>query len=442
MRFLLFTLKVTLIVALFFSVTKAQTLEERLSGIFVSTLELELAGSIGQHGEHFKPSNVAASAAVINTLNSFIGSSVSSFPLSSTAAGLTFDFSSGRPVSTSTSFGPIFSERAQTIGSGLINMGFNFSAINYTKIRGVNTEDLRLAFTHENRPPDTNYYGDSDFEFDYLDLFMNMDISASIFAFYFTYGVTDNIDFSVAIPFVQVSIKADPLARFNSFTYLTTGTAYHHFGDDANNPILEKEIDGIDDDATGIGDIALRVKYNFLKSETADLASILEYRMASGDEENFLGSGNDRFRISFVASRIMGDFAPHVNLSYEIRNSDTQRDRFGVIAGYDQKLSEKLTLALDFLGEFELGSQNKDLVFPGPITATLNDTTHARYPYSQTVHSTNLPNRSSDNLINGAIGIKFNPKRQLMIIGNVFFPLNDGGLRADFIPTLGIEFNF
>ena len=68
-------------------------------------------------------------------------------------------------------------------------MGFNFTSINYTQIRGIQTKDLRLTFTHQNvAGPE---YGDSDNEFDTIDFFMNLNVNASIFAFYFTYGITD-----------------------------------------------------------------------------------------------------------------------------------------------------------------------------------------------------------------------------------------------------------
>ena len=182
---------------IFLANVQSQTLEDRLSSVFHDLLELNLAGSPGQHGEHFKPANVASSQTIINSLNNFIGTGVSSFPLSSTVAGLTFDFSSGRPVSTSTSLGPIFSERAQTLGQGLLNVGFNFTYMNFTKIRGLDTKDLRLAFTHQDvgQPG----MGDSPNEFDYIDLYLNMEIKASILAFFFTYGVTDHLDISVAV---------------------------------------------------------------------------------------------------------------------------------------------------------------------------------------------------------------------------------------------------
>ncbi len=161
---------------------KAQSLKEQINGIFDEVLTLEL--SPGEHGAHFLPVNVAASQAVINSLNNFIGNSVASFPLSSSTAGVTFDFSSGKPIPTSTSFGPIYSERAQTLGSGRINLGLNFTYIKFTKVRGLPVKDMRLTFTHQD--VGAPGLGDSPNEFDTMDLFMNLDIRASVFAFYFT----------------------------------------------------------------------------------------------------------------------------------------------------------------------------------------------------------------------------------------------------------------
>ena len=113
-------------------------------------------------------------------------------------------------------------------------------------MRGINTEDLRLSFTHQNVAGDA--YGDSPNEFDTIDFFMNLDINATIFAFYFTYGIIDQLDFSVAIPFINVSIKTNPYASINSYTFLTTGSANHHFGYTADSTyILAKNLDGIDD---------------------------------------------------------------------------------------------------------------------------------------------------------------------------------------------------
>ena len=62
--------------------------------------------------------------------------------------------------------------------------------------------------------------------------------------------------------------------------------------------------------------------------------------------------------------------------------------------------------------------------------------------YVKQVSFTNIPNFKNDHNVNGSAGFKWAPKESVMITGNVIVPLNDGGLRADFIPTLGFEFSF
>jgi hypothetical protein len=409
----------------------SQSLEDQLKSMFDKLLQEDLQKSPGMHGQHFIPSNVASTTAVIDALTNFIGTSVSSFPLNSTVAGVTFDFSSGRPVSTSTSLGPIFSERAQTMGSGLFNFGLNFTYINFNKMRGINTKDLRLTFTHQDVGEPG--YGDSPNEFDYIDMYMNMDINASILAFYSTYGITDWLDVGVAVPMVNVKMTSNPTAIMNSYTFVNNDSANHFFGGTRDNPVLRINPDPIDDDATGVGDIAIRAKINFLKNKSVDLAALAEYRIATGDDQNFLGLGSDQVSVFLIGSKIIGDFAPHLNLGYKYNTGSTDLDEFLCHVGYDQKLSKSLTLAIDLIGEFELGTKDKALVFPEPLTVTRAD------GYTQTISLTNIPDYKHDNLINTAFGFKFQPRENVLIVGNVFLPVNDGGLRADFIPTLGLE---
>lgn len=421
-------------IMVFANVGYSQTLESQLKSLFTTLLEDDLQKSPGMHGQHFIPSNVASSTAVIDALTNFIGTSVSSFPLNSTVAGLTFDFSSGRPVSTSTSLGPIFSERAQTMGSGLINFGLNFTYINFTKMRGINTNDLRLSFTHQD--VGAPGMGDSPNEFDYIDMYMHMDINASILAFYSTYGLTDRIDLGVAIPIVNVKMKSDPTAIMNSYTFVNNDSANHFFGGTRANPVLEIQPGSIDDDATGLGDIAIRAKFNFLKNSSVDLAALAEYRIATGDDKNFLGLGSDQVSFFLIISKIIGDFAPHLNLGYKLNTGSTDLDEFLCHLGYDQKLSQQLTLAVDFIGDFELGAKDNALKFPKPVTVVRAD------GYKETIDITNIPDYKHDNIINSAIGFKYRPREDMLIVGNVFLPINDGGLRADFIPTLGMDINF
>ncbi len=419
----------------FATIAHSQTLKQQISNMFGEVLNLET--SPGEHGEHFLPVNVAASNAVINSLNTFIGTSISSFPLSSSTAGVTFDFSTGKPVPTSTSFGPIFSERAQTLGRGRINMGFNFTYINFNKIRGVSTQDLRFTFTHEDVGEPG--MGDSANEFDTMDFFMNMDIIASVFAMYFTYGITDRFDIGVAIPFINVNIKSQPLAEINSFTWVSNDSANHFFGGTQTEPVLTKIPTPINDDATGIGDIALRAKYNFVRDKTIDFGAMLEYRLSTGDADNFLGSGFSSLRAVVIGSKILGNFAPHLNLAYLKKFTDLDRDKFEFIIGYDQKIADWFTLVIDVLGRIDLGDPVESQQFPENVNINW---TVGSTDYVKSVSLTNIPNYSSDNIIDAAFGFKINLKESLLIIANVFVPLNDDGLRAGVVPTIGIEFSF
>ena len=421
--------------------SNAQSLSDRLTGVFGEVLDLNLAGSPGEHGEHFRPANVQSSVATIDALTNFIGRNISSIPLSSTAAGLTFDFSSGVPVATTTSLGPIFAERAQTLGSGRFNIGFNFSYLNMSKLRGMNTKDLRFTFIHQD--VGTPGLGDSQNEFDTIDLFMNMDLSATVLAFYLTVGITNRFDIGVAVPMVNVHMEATPLAMVDSYTYLMSDTANHNFGDDPANPVLTANPEAINDDATGIGDIAIRAKYNFYKGNDVNLAALVDFRPPTGEDKNFLGAGKSSYRGMLITSATLGDFSPHLNLSYAHQGGIQDRNGIEVSVGYDQKVTEWLTFAADFLGSYEISS-NKEFQFPSESVIVEGTPLIHHVPkyVKKEVSLTNVPYFSHDNLSNGSFGLKINPKKEMVFVANVIIPFNDGGLRSTFIPTVGFEFSF
>lgn len=419
----------------------AQTLKDRVESVFNDVLTSLQTIPGTEHGQHFIAANVEASARTINALSNFISTNISAFPLSSTAAGLTFDFSTGVPVSTATSLGPIFAERAQTLGRGRINIGFNFSFLNLNKIRGTRTKDLRFTFTHSD-VGELGTFGDSINELDTMDLFMDLKLNASILNFLLTFGVTNRLDLGVAVPFVNVSLEADPLAVMNSYTFARNDSANHlFFGGTPQNPDLTFRPGKINDDATGVGDIAFRAKYNFLRGRNVDLTAMFEYRPSVGDNDNFLGSGDPTFRAALITSSIIGDFAPHLNLAYENRQSKLDRDEIEFTAGYDQKISESLTIILELLGQFEIGSEIEELSFPQTQSIEIRNSAGTQVG-ERDVSLTNIPHFAHDNVVNGAFGLKINPKREMVILANVFFPLNDGGLRSNFIPTIGFEFSF
>jgi hypothetical protein len=413
----------------------SSSLRSQVDGIFGDVLDLEL--SPGAHAGHFRPANVASSAQIISALTSFISANASSVPLSSTVAGVSFDFSSGVPVRQTTGLGPIFAETGSTMGRGRVIFGYNFTFMRLDQLRGRDLGELQFSFTHQD--VGTPGMGDSDNEFDTVDLFMDMSLDVSILAFYTTVGITNWLDAGIAIPFVNLRLEANSFSQINSFTFITLGTANHFYGGTTTNPVLTKTPEQVDDDATGMGDISFRAKAKLASSERGDIAALVDIRVPTGDDENFLGAGNAAYKLVMIASRTTESLSPHANLAYELKTNDLDSDEIELFAGFDQKISDKLTVAVDFLGEFEVEDTASELQFDQTVTISRP---HSGGTLVQNVDLSNVPSRSRDHNINGSVGFKYAPKDYAMLIGNVIVPLNDGGVRPNFITTLGFEFNF
>jgi len=413
----------------------ASSLKQQIENIFSNVLDIEIAGSPGEHGMHFSPNNVASSQATIDALVNSISASISNFSFSSTAAGVTYDLSTGVPVRSTTSLGPIFSERAQTLGKNRINVGWNFSFLNHSSLRGIDTQDFRFTFVHQD--VGAPGLGDSDNELDTIDLQMNLDINSTVAVFFTSYGVTDHIDLGFALPIINTELSADPISTINSFTFLANDSANHYFGGTQRDPILVSIQDPIKDDAVGIGDLLLRAKYHFYDHKDLHIAGMADVRLPTGSEEDFQGSGSAAYRLLLIASGTRGDFGPHANVGYNFRTSDLLRDVIELAAGFDQKVTDALTFAGDFLGRWEVGSEIASLRFPETaiISRPAGDG-----EWSRVVELTNLKNQSRDDIYDVSAGFRFAPKASVMLVGNVIVPLNRDGLRSDIVPTIGVEF--
>ena len=70
--------------------------------------------------------------------------------------------------------------------------------------------------------------------------------------------------------------------------------------------------------ASGVGDIVLRTKYNFLRRPGGGASVVLDVSLPTGDSNNLLGTGAARGKMLFVASTTLGRVAPHVNAGYTI----------------------------------------------------------------------------------------------------------------------------
>lgn len=422
----------------------SQNLREVFDQLFVfgpGGGQLFLSGSAGLsqtqvHGSHFIPGQVEANGALLNLLTSSIAVNVSSFPLPSTVSSQTFRFVGGVPTPTSTSFGPITAERAQTIGRGRLNGGVSYSKLSFASLRGVDLDDLRLAFVHVNVDfegcdqavgGDCTEFGIPQVENDIFDLQLDLELDADVYAFYATFGLTDRFDLSVAVPIVNLELDGISRAQIDAST---PDQALHFFGGTPDNPVLEAQGQARGS-ATGLGDVAVRLKSRLTDNDVWNIGVLGEVRVPTGREEDFLGTGDLNAKGLFILSGNFDEFSPHANLGFGYRGSDLDQNELEIVVGFDDLLADWVTIAVDLLGAFKLGESV--LEFPGPVEITA--------PFRRTVERTNIPSLRDD-VIDGAIGFKFRTGNGLVIIAHTLVALNDGGLRSRLAPTFGVEYLF
>jgi hypothetical protein len=425
----------------------AQSLRERISSLFVfgaGEEPLFLAGSgdpnnpaaLQAHGLHFIPSSSAENASLISLVTDALGSSIASIPVGSTGGGETFHFVGGVPVRTSTSAGPIFAERAQTLGRGRVLVGASRTGFRFATLRGVDMDNIKLTFTHENSnfpncnvvfAGDCSKYGIPSFENDVIDFRLSMDLDVHVTSMYLTYGVSDQLDVGVVVPIVQANFRGESFAQIQPFG----GTSVaHYFAGTATNPVLSDSRESIGS-AAGLGDVTVRAKLNLREAPSASVAVLVDGRFPTGGEDDLLGSGKFSARALAIINSRIGDFSPHVNVGYLHHAGDQQNDAVLGTVGFDHRMADGFTLAADLVSELQVGDSK--LVLPGVVTWEA--------PFRRTLNPTNIPS-VRDDIVNGSFGFKAQPARNTLLVLNALFPLNRGGMRPNLVYTAGIERTF
>jgi len=290
-------------------------------------------------------------------------------------------------------------------------------------VRGVPLSDLELNFTHQN--VGNSALGDPEFERDIIQVNANMNLSLLVTSVFASYGLMNDVDIGVLVPIVRASLEGTSEARLIPFNRPSP----HLFGD-ATSPSETAQAFS-EGSATGIGDIAVRVKANVFQTEQFGVALLGDARLPTGDEEDFLGSGNSTIRAVGIVSGNFGDFSPHLNTGMAIRSGDNQSNSVLATLGFDHLLSERVSIAGELIGDFAVGDSK--LVLPEAAVFTA--------PTVETVDLTDIPDQK-DNLIDASFGMKFVLAGDYRLVTNILFPLNDGGLRPKYLWTAGFEKTF
>lgn len=406
--------------------TQAQGLRDRLSDLFTfgtcgQPLCLDLANA---HGNHFLPAVDAGNATVLGFVTQAMSKSASSIPISATSSGATFSIVDGLPVRTSTSAGPVFAERSQTLGRRRLFIGANVTSIQLSTLNGSPLDRLQLNFAHEDVGNPGR--GDPEFENDIIRTELALKVNLLVASLFATYGVTDFIDLGVALPLMRVSMQGTSVAQIDPFG----SSPLHYFAGTSTDPVLRATA-GLDGTAAGIGDVVARMKVNVGQGRRFGAAVLTEVRLPTGDEENLLGSGTTSARGLGIVAAQFGSFSLHGNGGYLVRTGELENDAVLATIGFDNLMTDRATLAFSLISEWRVGDAK--LTLPPPIDLTL--------PFERRIASTSIPQRD-DSRLDASLGVKLNLRGGTVFVLNGTVPLKKSGLQPDFYWTSGIEISF
>jgi hypothetical protein len=364
--------------------------------------------------------------------NGALASQLTSLPVPSTAAGFTYTYDPTLGIynRSAQSFGPILAERAETIGKDRFYAGFSYQHFSFDTMDGIDLNQFPVVFQHS-PTVDPN----SPFLKDLITAQNVIDVQIGQFTPFFTYGVTDKVDVSVAVPFVSTQLDVVSDTTIRRIGTSADPTFPHTFA--AGRDVHEHTFSN-GASASGLGDVLVRVKGTATKWEHAALALGADLRLPTGDELNFLGTGAVGFKPFVVVSYNYGRFSPHINLGYQFNGKSVLAgnvqtgekaslpEQFLYVAGVDIGVAPKFSIAFDYLGQRLIDAQR---VFESTFTAV-----------DGTMFPTTRFETGSVNTSNGAIGFKLNPAGTLLVTFNLLVKLDEGGLRDRVTPLIGVSF--
>jgi hypothetical protein len=391
--------------------------------------------------------NLIAEALILDT-----ALEISTTPIGTSSAGFTFaiDPKSKLPVRTAKTFGPSFAERALTAGAGRLSVGANLIVATYDNLGDFPLQQTPLASATRTVP--------GPFSVNNYNAYMSLVLTTTTTAISANLGATDNLDFGVIVPIVQVKLE---------------GRSWEE-----NDRVPVKETVAAAQ-STGLGDLALVAKYRLLKFgpkkdptkqdapkkdpiDPGGLGLLVTMRLPTGEPSSLRGLGVTRTMVALVASGGRDRFRPHGNAGYEWWSDSVNVDDFGGIgtrpfqpldpatsaparivasgqfqyaAGVEFEATPKLTLLADVLGRHvrgagQIGTRTQELSQP-VVDAT---------GFRELTLLSALPGNLQK--VTLAPGLKWNIRGSVLLALSALVSLKDTGLHDKFTPVVGLDWSF
>ena len=381
------------------------------------------------HSAHFN----SAFQAEFTQFNIALASQLAAVPLPTPASGFTYTFDASLGVfqRSTQSFGPILTERAETIGKRKLTFGITYQHFGFDSLEGLSLGSIPAVFTHD----DSQLGGGRS---DLVATTNSIDASVDQTVAFLSYGLGSRLDLSVAVPFVTVDLAARSDAQVQRIG--TAASPATHYYDDGSGGFGTVETYTRSGHASGIGDVIVRLKGTPVHNDSIAIALGVDGRIPTGDEEDLLGLGAFGLKPFAVLSFSQGRVAPHLNAAYmwngkSVLAGDVAKgtkedlpDQVQYAVGADVGVTKRLTLAFDFLGTYVIDS-------PRLVREVFTAANGLSFPQIGFV-------TESYHLASGSAGLKVNPFGRLLVDFNVLFKLDNAGLRDKVTPLLGIEYAF
>ena len=353
-------------------------------------------------------------------------SAARTIPVVSASAGFTYRYNPQLEVfeRTSQTLGPILLERADTLGQGKFNINVSYQYVELNEYDGTPTNKLQSPFPIIIRQTDaagtvTGFTADQ--------LRYRFKLINNVVALSATYGVLDNLDVNILLPLIATSFDVGATAQ-QQFTAPPSGSPFTP----APAPPQSAGLD--DGHKNGVGDILLRSKYQLPQWDFLRSALGLQFRLPTGNVNNFQGTGDFEISPFFYASAVFwARIEPHANLGINIDAQDAGQSQASYGIGVDGDITPRVGLTLAFLGRSE---------FNGIASPSQTAFRHLTPSGPQLEPLLGLDFGRKD-IFDFSFGARAVVWRQIMLFANGVYALNSQGLRNDsVIPMVGVEGTF
>ena len=342
----------------------------------------------------------AAAAATRDTISRLLLLELATVPTLSSSTGFVYRMDrdlGGTAVRSSESFGPAFVDRSLTSGTLRVAFGAAYQETRFNRIDGRSLTDGTLVSTA------SRLTGQSEpFDVETVALHLTtrtLTLSANI-------GATDRLDVSAALPLVRLKMSGERVDTLRGTQFLQATAAV---------------------DASGIGDLIVRGKYNALRAGGTGLTIGAEVRLPTGAEENLLGAGELAVKPRLIGSAELGAVSVHSEFGYLLGGLSRELDYGGAVA---VAASPRVTLIAELLG--------RRLESAGQLTDTV--AAHPRLAGVETIRLTAVPGATYRALAIGSV--KWNVGEALLLTGSLMRSVTSTGLTAQFTPTVVLEYSF